>query len=167
MSKRRSDPLSFRAFALLVGCDESAVRKGARTGRLTRSLGRDAKGRPHIADVGLARREWTQNATRPARRRGGPLASLAEAQRQQHVERTRGLKLKNDLAAERVLDAGEVEAQWAKLVVQTRNTMLGVSTKLKGRRPNLDREDLAAVDSLIREALEELAGGRGDAEATS
>jgi len=162
MAKRRRDPLSLRGFAKLLGVDEAAVRKGARTGRLTRSLGLDAKGRPHIADVKLARLEWAQNATRSARRTGGPLASLAEAQRAQHVERTRGLKLKNDRTAGRLLDAKEVEISWARQITEARTQLLGVPSRLKGKRPGLSVEDVRACDELIREALEEFAKGRSD-----
>ena len=36
------------------------------TGRLAKSLGYDEQGRVYIADVSLARREWAENAGKPA-----------------------------------------------------------------------------------------------------
>jgi hypothetical protein len=169
MSKSRSAPLSLRAFARLVGVDEAAIRKGVRTGRLRRSLGRDAKGRPHIANVGLARQEWVQNAARPdrARRPGGPLASLAEAQRLQAVERTRSLKLANDKKAGKLLDAEEVEIRWSAIVVEVRTHLLGLPARVKARLPHLTNADLAVLDKLVRECLEALADGRSGTEAAS
>jgi hypothetical protein len=63
---------SFRAFAKAIGVSHQAVSKGARTGRLSASLGHDRHGRPCIADVALARREWRANASQPPPEREFP-----------------------------------------------------------------------------------------------
>jgi hypothetical protein len=53
--------MSLRAFARLVGVNESTVRKGIATGRLEVSVQYDTLGCPYIADVPLAEREWRTN----------------------------------------------------------------------------------------------------------
>lgn len=53
--------ISVRAFARRVGVTENAVRKGAKSGRLERSLARGTRNRPVIVDVDLAEREWREN----------------------------------------------------------------------------------------------------------
>ena len=148
---------SLRAFAKRLGVSHTAVEKAVTTGRLAKSVGLDARGRPAIVDLAVARAEWKDNATKsPAQ--GAVLRSLVEAQRQQALERTRGLKLANDLKAGRSLDATEVEMRWSAVIVGVRTQLLALPTRLKARRPNLTHEDIAAADALIREALEELAG---------
>jgi hypothetical protein len=52
---------SLRGFARLVGVNEAAVRKAIASGRLERSVGRNAKGQPAIIDVELAAYEWRAN----------------------------------------------------------------------------------------------------------
>ena len=61
---------TFRQFAKLIGVSHTIVSRAARTGRLSRSLGRDRRGRPCIADVELARREWHENVSRPPKDEG-------------------------------------------------------------------------------------------------
>jgi len=57
-------PKSLRAFAKRMRCNESTVRRGIQTGRLERSVGVDAAGRPYIRDAALAAREWEENRAR-------------------------------------------------------------------------------------------------------
>lgn len=53
---------SFRAFAKAVGVSHTVALKGAKTGRLSKSLGVDGHGKPIIADLDLAIVEWGSNA---------------------------------------------------------------------------------------------------------
>ena len=55
---------TFRAFARGLGVTHGAVSKAAQTGRLSKSIGRDANGRPFIVDAALAAREWAAGATK-------------------------------------------------------------------------------------------------------
>ncbi len=69
---------TFRAFAKAIGVSHQAVSKAAQTGRLSRSLGRDRHGRPCIADVALARREWCDNAGQPTKDEGPDCVAAPE-----------------------------------------------------------------------------------------
>lgn len=78
----------------------------------------------------------------------------ARARREQSQAELNELRL-----AERrgeLVDAAGVERSWATHILECRNTLLGVPTHLKSRAPHLTREDIAACDTLIREALESL-----------
>jgi hypothetical protein len=58
-------PMSLRGFARLLQVNESAVRQGVASGRLTPAVvGRHPDGRPFISDTEQARREWTENRQR-------------------------------------------------------------------------------------------------------
>lgn len=61
---RQQKPLSPRLYAQLRGYTQEAVRKAIDSGRLKASLVYDVRGKPKIADVELADREWAAN-TRP------------------------------------------------------------------------------------------------------
>jgi hypothetical protein len=63
--RAKTPRVSLRALAARLGVSEAAVRKGIRSGRLQKSVRRDARG-PFVADVALARREWAAGATKPA-----------------------------------------------------------------------------------------------------
>lgn len=145
-------PLSLRAFARVLGVDEKAVRLGVASGRLTAAVvGRDDRGRPVITDEDKARAEWGRNATKTR------VATASDASRLLAVERARGLRLANDLKAGTMVGTDEVERRWARIATELRTTLLSLPARLKGRRPGLTAADVAAVDALIRETLEQLA----------
>ena len=83
--------------------------------------------------------------------------SLPEARRLESLERARGLKLANDKLAGRLVEAAAIERLYSGHVIEARNALLGVPSKLKMRCPHLTVSDLAVVDVLIRECLENLA----------
>ena len=58
-----SETVSFAAFGRSKGVTRQAVQKGFRSGRLSRSIGRDPKGRPCIANVALASSEWDRGVS--------------------------------------------------------------------------------------------------------
>lgn len=153
------------AFARTLGVDESAVRKAIRNGRLDRSLGRDARGRVAITDVALATREWTANRD-PAKARGPEaaagetlLATTAAARRRVIEAQASRIEQDLDRRSGTLVPAREVETTWAALVVAARTLLLGLPTRARQRLPHLMASDLAVLDSLVREALEELANG--------
>jgi hypothetical protein len=57
--------VSLRAFGRDRHVSLAAVQKALRSGRLSKSVGRDARG-PFIRDLALARREWAAGAAKPA-----------------------------------------------------------------------------------------------------
>jgi phage terminase Nu1 subunit (DNA packaging protein) len=99
----------------------------------------------------------------------GPPSSLAAAKTQESRERTRRLKVEADLLEGRVVLIAEVEQAWARLIVETRLKLQAIPIRAKQQLPQLRPEDLAVLDALICEALEDLAQGRGAgaAEATA
>ena len=50
----------------------------------------------------------------------------------------------------------EVNSTWQKIITNTRNKMLGVSSKAKQRLPDLGNSAVSCIDDIVREALEEL-----------
>jgi excisionase family DNA binding protein len=50
----------------------------------------------------------------------------------------------------------EVNNTWQKIITNTRNKMLGVSSKAQQRLPDLDNSAVDCIDDIVREALEEL-----------
>ena len=77
-------------------------------------------------------------------------ANLAELDRKQKE----GLLLPRD----------QVEKVWANAVTIARTKLLAVPTRARQRIPHLSLEEVAIVETLIREALEELAEGAEDGE---
>jgi hypothetical protein len=157
---RATERLGVTAFARRVGVDTAAVRKGIRNGRLEQSLGRDDKGRVVIADVALGVQEWRRNRDhakdpRPATR---DLLVIADIRRAIERERQRKLKLANDEREGLLIRADVAERQEAERISLAKNRLLGLPSRIKRVAPELDAVTLAAIDAVIREALDELAG---------
>jgi hypothetical protein len=77
-------------------------------------------------------------------------ANLAELERKQKE----GMLLPTD----------QVEKVWAEAVTIAKTKLLAVPTRARQRIPHLTLEEVAIVEELVREALEELSGGGGDGE---
>jgi phage terminase Nu1 subunit (DNA packaging protein) len=56
------------------------------------------------------------------------------------------------------VSSSEVKLRWSAHVVAARTKLLGLPSRAKQRLPHLTPADLATLDRLIREALEELGG---------
>lgn len=157
MPERRAE-ISVNAFAKRLGVDEKAVRKAIASGRIERGVGRGADGAPVITDPELATAEFHQN--RDVAKVRGPAAggiSTADARRELIREQTRKLKIANDLRLRELLPAGEAQRAWGGLVVAAKTKLLGLPSLAKQRLPHLTLDDLAVLDQLVREALEQLA----------
>lgn len=57
--------------------------------------------------------------------------------------------------------ASEVEAKWVEVITISRTKVLGVASKAKQRIPDLTQDQIAILEDIVREALEELAEGDG------
>jgi excisionase family DNA binding protein len=53
--------------------------------------------------------------------------------------------------------AAEVEAKWVEVITISRTKVLGVASKAKQRIPDLTQDQIAILEDIVREALEELA----------
>ncbi len=159
----RGKPIAVSTYAKHRGCSPRAVRDAISTGRLTARSVVYIADKPKICDVEAADLEWAEN-TQSTKRNvdalevlGVPLKYVSEARRS-HM---RAELLALDLAERRgeLVDANEVGAAWEKNVQATKTKLLGVGVKLKQRLPHLTTDDVAVVQSLIREVLEGLADG--------
>jgi hypothetical protein len=177
---------SLRAFARLQGVSHPAVVKAVRIGRLKDSIGRDLRGRPFIADVDLARREWFANASRLAKgvgrteavtmvtttdgRQGAsgtvapvvvPTATLVAAQIRATDERSRKLKIENDRRGAALIPIEQAQKEAFESGRGIRERMLNIPARLSAEIAAIcgrePSEVYATMDRLIREALTEAA----------
>lgn len=152
--------LSLRAFARRKRVDEKAVRKAVTSGRLSRSIGKDAKGRPFVADVKLADEEWKQNAGQvPQTAKVIPHDTLVEAQRAATLERGRKLRLDNDLRSGQLIEVAKVKREWFDAARTIRKAIQNIPARLSAE---LAAESDAGrvyskLDAALREALVSLA----------
>lgn len=171
-------PLSLRAYAAhrraqgLPGGSLQAVQRAVRAERITVVDGR-------IPDPEAADREWAAN-TDHSRAPGyvkdwadpdedletddDPDApSLARESARLKREQRIAAELKNRREAGELVKAADVEAEVAETFSTVRTRVLGVTAKLKQRRPHLQIDDLAELDELLREALAALAESNEEA----
>jgi hypothetical protein len=69
------------------------------------------------------------------------------------------------MAVGKVVEVEEVAASVAAMISSSRTKLLGLVVRVAQRLPHLSREDLAVIDGLQREALEDLADEAEQAEA--
>jgi len=175
-------PMSLRAYARRRGTSAPAVLRAIKRGRLKDSLVY-VDGVAQIGDPDLADREWAANTDLSkapgyvkARAQGlsaapvtpprvtappgsGNTTSLAEAAASEKLWKSRLAELEYRRQAGELVDAEEAQKRWADILVRVRTKLLAVPSKVKAVRSELTLDQLAAMDTVIREALEELAGG--------
>ena len=66
------------------------------------------------------------------------------------------LELERQEKEKSLVPVEEVNNTWQKIITNTRNKLLGVSSKAQQRLPDLDNSAVSCIDDIIREALEEL-----------
>jgi hypothetical protein len=163
MSVGAAVSVSLRAFARARGVTLSSVQRAIAAGRLTKqSVGQDAKGRPVITDPELATQEWEAH-TRPRvdSRKGNGLGEptrLATATLRERNARAEIFELDAAKRKGVLVPRAEFELAWSAHVVAARTKLLGIPSRAKQLLPHLTVSDLAVLDRLIREALEELGG---------
>jgi phage terminase Nu1 subunit (DNA packaging protein) len=127
-------------------------------------------GRPKIADAGMADREWSANTLDPGRRaaplEGKPDDAIdyAEARRRREVELWRQARVKrlgDEIAlAERqgeLVSVDEAKAEIVERYTRAKTKLLALPSRIKQRVPGLTIEHVTLIESMVREALEELA----------
>jgi phage terminase Nu1 subunit (DNA packaging protein) len=172
--------MSLTAYAKRRGVSAMAVSNAVKTGRLVASVAR-VKGQPKIRDAVLADREWDANTDlskapgyvkqRGADRPRGPGRppkqddddqvrlgmSLADASAAEKVWKARIAELDFLERSSALVDAKEMTAKLVDVYTRCRTKLLGIPTRVKQQLPELSIRDVAAVDGLVRETLEELA----------
>ena len=155
----KSKPTSVRAYARHRGCTHQAVRKAIHEGRLEASI-THVKGKPKIADIELADKEWEAKTSPQAS--ANPRDESADAYSASRARRETALAdiAEIELATRRgrFVDVEEVTAQYAAEVTAVKTKLLGIPTHLRQRHPHIPKADVDAVEAEIRAALEEFAG---------
>ena len=144
--------------AEILGADRNTLAMWTRGGMPVSRRGRGSRG--HAYDVGacvrwIRQRDGAQHARALAAAKAVSDVGSARARKWSADARRAEFDLRQR-EGEFVLVA-DVERRWTALVTEARNQLLGVSSRLRGRRPTLTDADLAAVDAAIRESLEGLA----------
>lgn len=74
-------------------------------------------------------------------------------------EKANLLELERKMKERELLRCDDVKRAWSQAVNLTRTKLLGVPSTVKQRIPHLEVEEIEVITGLIREALNELAGG--------
>ena len=147
--------LSEREFAKLVGCALATVQLGRQSGRLPTASKQDAKGRWRVDPV-IGTVEWEASA--PARIAGGDsLAAWREARTRR--ETALACSAEDTLRVRRgaLVEVREIEDRLTGIFSSCRNKLLAIPSQARQRDPGFTIQQLALIDDLIREALEDLA----------
>lgn len=67
-------------------------------------------------------------------------------------------ELEYQQAAGRLVDADEVAAGWTKIITAAKSRILGIPSKIKTQLQRLTVQEMAIIDGIVRNVLEELAG---------
>ena len=149
-----------RRSAGLSGGTLKAVQTAIDSGRLSTSLTPDGE---RIVSVDLADAEWAASTLEDRVPLTGPSASSPSSDLQKlRVEReTIALELaKIELGRQRgeLVLAKDIEARLVSVFTHCRTKLLGAASRIQHRIPTLTTDQLAVIDEVIRESLEDLAG---------
>ena len=140
----------------------TAVQKAVESGRLSKSVGRNAKRQPVILDVDLATKEWAEGAAKPPPS-DGPV-SLTEAQGRVHVERARALRLANEVKTGELIYATTAAKDSFEAARMTREKILNVPDRVAAEFAS--ERDTARIHARLTDelhaALEAVADLLGD-----
>jgi len=169
-----------RAYARHRGTSATAVHRAVEQGRLSKSVVRDAAGKfVGISDAALADQEWLAStdltkAPTSVLMRAAAAATPGEPANELPPEDDGKFNLSTALAKQKhwqakaaeldyrkrvgeLVDAREVETRVIDEYSRCRTKLLGLARKAKASLPHLTREDVTTIDTLVREALEDLA----------
>lgn len=161
-------PLSQRAYAKLRGVSHVAVQRAVKSGRLKESV-KDGK----IINKELADQEWAQNTdltdapnsvieqsahwseeSEGVEQSSDP--SIIEANRREKWAKAKLAELKLDREAGVLVRVDEITHGYAAQITGIRNKILGIPSRTKQQFPDLPLTALSVLESLIREALEDI-----------
>jgi len=166
--------LTMRQYAIHRGVSANAVSKAVKQGRITCS--RNENGYAMI-DAVVADKQWSENSghsrmygngdgappgpqSKPAEEeRKGP--SYAQSRAAREAYQARLTKLEYEELIGKLVNADEVRSKWIHLAGLIRTKVTGIPSKAKQRISDLSTENYLVLESLVREALEDLAYGDG------
>lgn len=148
-------------YAKRRGNSPAAVSIAIRDGRLRDSLLKLPSGRTVIADPDRADAEWEANTQRSTKgqeeleKLGVQAVAVSEAR----IKAAKASMVELDAQRKqgRLIPVEEARAAVMNDYAVVRTKLLGVPARAKHRAPHLTAADVAVIDELIREALEELA----------
>lgn len=146
--------MSEREFALLVGATHSQVQRRRKMGLLARAASQTRSGHWRI-DRAIGLREWADAKGAPDNGTGS--REWREARTRREVAMAARAELELARESGELVEAASVEEQLTDVFSACRTKLLGIPTRLRQRLPHLAAGDVAEIEALIREALEELA----------
>lgn len=167
MPKPKKQALSLSKFAALKGVSRQAVHKAIERGDIPPEAvawrGRGKRRVRVIVNVPLAS-TWTptEQPASLADEKPGELtdaSSVREAKRLLLVFKAKQARLEFEQASNRLIDREAALALYSGQVLQARNALLALPSKLRACCPHLTVEDALALDELIRDVLADLAAG--------
>ena len=102
--------------------------------------------------------------TEPSKPRPKQLPDYNESRARHEFEKANLAELDRKTKEGLLLPRDQVEKTWAAAVTIARTKLLATPTRARQRIPHLSLEEVNILDDLLREALEELAGGARDGE---
>ncbi len=164
----------------MLGVSRQAVYKAIKTGRIP--VVRTAEGKELIRSETL-REDWAANTQtrvgvgpkppmgetafppeRPKRDRsltepepGDIVPEYNESRARTEYLKAELLELERKEKEGLLVRASEVEAKWVEVITISRTKVLGIASKAKQRIPDLTQDQIAILEDIVREALEELA----------
>lgn len=165
-------------FAKMKGVSATAVKKAIDSGRLVNCLIKDPKYKKPRIDPVIAAQEWEKNTDHNKRHTGNDLRAQPEraepfakspenpggqvaptAKQILDNYKARLAKLDYEERTGILVNAEAVKIEWFKMVTESKTKLLALPSKAKSNLPHLTAADVAMLDELVREALEDLAHG--------
>ncbi|MDB4884155.1 MAG: hypothetical protein JWL95_2921 [Gemmatimonadetes bacterium] len=165
--RKAAAPLSLRKYALhrkaagLAGGTLNAVQVAIKSGRLSKSITPDGQ----IASAAAADAEWSSTTHVDRIPLSGPTAAgtappdLAESRARREAAEATLVEIELAEKRNELLPAKDVESRLVNVFAGCKTKLLGVPSRARQRDPSLTGPQIELFDSLIREALEDLAGG--------
>lgn len=113
--------------------------------------------RPKQPHPGTRKRPQTPKQPPPEPTDDLPEYTISRARSE--FEKANLLELQRKTQERELLRREDVQQAWSQAVNLTRTKLLGVPSTVKQRIPHLEVEEIEVITGLIREALDELAGG--------
>lgn len=166
MNARAVESVTLRGYARRRGCQPSAVHQAITSGRIPAELiERGGDGRVKgIKDADAADAAWRANTQankiplsgRGAPKNGAP-PTLGEARARLDAAKAELAELELAERQKELVEVREIDARLVGVFGRCKTKLLGVPSRARQQDPGLTVAQLALVDTLIREALEELA----------
>ncbi|UYO55707.1 DNA packaging protein [Rhodopseudomonas palustris] len=148
--------LSKSGFASLIGVSPGRVSQMIKEGLPVESSGKIdvARGKLWFQENVDQRRSVAQRQTEL------PLGNRSKESHKERLLREQAdhAAMKNAILRRDYVKATDVETRWSDLLRRLRSKILAVPSRVRQACPNLSAQDVAAIDSELRAALEEMAG---------